>query len=124
MKPAVPMTHLVTVVGSFRAKVMAARLGAEGILAQMRGGIDGVYPIFEEVQIFVRADQLEMAREVLLADAVDAAFDELGPDVDLYGDLDEPLADQRPRATSRLIVITFAVVLMLVLVGYLATMYT
>ena len=68
------MTHLTTVTGSFHAKVVAARLGAEGIPAQVRGGVDGLYPIFADIRIYVRADQLDAAREILLGDAVDAVF--------------------------------------------------
>ena len=77
MQPATPMTYLTTVAGSFHAKVVAARLGAEGIPAQLRGAVDGLYPIFGEIHIYVRSDQLDVARELLLADAVDALFEEV-----------------------------------------------
>jgi hypothetical protein len=83
MKPSDRMVHLTTVVGSFHGHVLAARLGAEGITAELRGMSEGPYPLPANVSVFVHEDQLELARSLLLADAVDAAFDEryndLGP---------------------------------------------
>jgi hypothetical protein len=77
MEPASPLVHLTTVVGSFRGRVIEARLAAEGVTAQLEGLSEGPYPLPCEVDILVRADQLDIAREILLADAVDAAFDEM-----------------------------------------------
>lgn len=136
MPPAARMVLLTTVGGGFHAKVVAARLGVEGIPVQLRGGVDGLYPIFSEVQVLVPAAQLETARQILLADAVDAVFDELGsreraaagagiPESELL----EPApaarsALRRSRATRRLLaVIAVAVAAMLVAVGYLAAMH-
>jgi hypothetical protein len=67
------MCYLTTVVGSFHARVLAARLGAEGVLVVLKGTSD-VYPIPSAVDVLVPADQLSLAREILLADAVDDAF--------------------------------------------------
>jgi hypothetical protein len=122
------MTHLTTIVGSFQAKVVAARLGAEGIPAQLRGGIDGIYPIFNEVRVYVPSDQAEAAREILLADSVDAVFDDAGYDEPASHDLH--VATRLPRSTvtrdrtpsTRLVAITMVVIVMLVVVGYLAVM--
>lgn len=58
---------------SFEAKVLAARLGAEGIMWQYRGDVDGVYPI-GAVDVLVAEGDLERARELLLADEVEAAL--------------------------------------------------
>ncbi len=69
------MVLLTTVVGSFHGRVLSARLGTEGVLAELSPPTDGPYPLQREVDVLVRADQLELAREILLADAVDAAFD-------------------------------------------------
>ena len=57
----------------FEAKVLAARLGAEGIMWQYRGDVDGVYPI-GAVDVLVAEGDLERARELLLADEVEAAL--------------------------------------------------
>jgi len=72
------MAHLTTVVGSFHGRLVAARLSAEGVSSELRGLSDGPYPFPGEVDVLVPVDQLELAREILLADAVDAAFHELG----------------------------------------------
>ncbi len=68
------MQHLTTVLGTFHGRVLAARLGAEGIPVDLRGLTDGPYPLQGEVDIYVMADQIELAREILLADAVDDVF--------------------------------------------------
>jgi hypothetical protein len=86
MKPAMPMVHLTSTVGSFHAKVLAARLGSEGVLVNLRGAVDGPYPIFASVDVYVRQDQAAIAREILLADAVDAAFGEFAVDPGDPGD--------------------------------------
>jgi hypothetical protein len=72
------MCHLTTVLGSFHGRVLAARLGAEGVLVVLRGASDGPYPIQSTVDVLVPADQLKLAREILLADAVEDAFGGLG----------------------------------------------
>ncbi len=86
MQPSGRMTYLMTVAGSFHGRVVAARLGAAGILVELRGLSEGPYPLPGKVELFVRADQLDDARELLLADAVDAAFEERAADVELPGD--------------------------------------
>ena len=70
------MVHLTTVGSTFEARVVMARLGAEGILTELRGARDGVYPLPGPVELLVVADQAEEARELLLADQVEALFDE------------------------------------------------
>jgi hypothetical protein len=68
------MVRLATVRSTFHARVIAARLGAEGIMVQLRGNVDGVYPM-GDTHVFVEADALDTAREVLLVDEVESAFD-------------------------------------------------
>jgi hypothetical protein len=68
------MVHLVTVDGPFEAKVLAARLGAEGIVWELRGASD-VYPVGRS-HVYVDEGDLESARELLLTDAVEAVFDD------------------------------------------------
>jgi hypothetical protein len=55
----VPMTSL----PPFQARLLAARLGAEGILWQLRGE-SAVYPI-AAVEVLVEADEVERARALL-----------------------------------------------------------
>jgi hypothetical protein len=69
------MVRLATVRSTFHARVIAARLGSEGIMVQLRGNVDGVYPM-GDTHVFVEADALDVAREVLLVDEVESAFDD------------------------------------------------
>ena len=63
---------------------MAARLGADGILTELRGAVGGPYP-FGEVSIWVYGTDEPIARELLLADEVEDVFadplddDRVGP---------------------------------------------
>ena len=66
------MVHLRTVQNDFHARVIAARLGAEGMLTQVRGG-SGIYPGGES-SVFVAEPDLDSALELLLADEVEDAF--------------------------------------------------
>ena len=68
------MAHLTTVVGSFHARLLVARLASEGIAAELEGSSEGPYPFPVNVDVLVSADELSLAREILLADAVDAVF--------------------------------------------------
>jgi hypothetical protein len=74
MEPASPMVRLTTVAGSFPARVLAARLRSEGVRSELHGAGSGPYPLPGVVDVLVPADQLLLAREILLADAVDALF--------------------------------------------------
>jgi hypothetical protein len=81
------MVPLATTRSAFEAQVLAARLGAEGIVWQLRGGsADSMYPL-GEVDVLVAADDLEKAYEVLqVADEAEWAERE-GDDVALGRDL-------------------------------------
>jgi hypothetical protein len=68
------MCYLTTVVGSFHGRVLAARLGSEGVIVVLRGSSEGALPFQSTVDVLVPAHQLSLAREILLADAVDDAF--------------------------------------------------
>jgi hypothetical protein len=72
------MAHLASVDTPFEAKVLAARLGAEGILWELRGASD-VYPV-GQTHVWVDEESLADARELLLSDAVEDVFDE-GPEI-------------------------------------------
>jgi Putative prokaryotic signal transducing protein len=68
------MVRLATVQSGFEAKVMAARLGAEGIVWELRGGVDGPYPM-GPVHVLVDENDLDVARELLMVDEVESAFE-------------------------------------------------
>lgn len=73
--------HLVPVatgVSDFEAKLLAARLGADGILWQTRGIVDSIYP-FGGIDVLVPADQLDDARQILAMVAERAALEVGGP---------------------------------------------
>ena len=70
------MVRLVTVGDGFEAKLLAARLGSEGLVWQLRGSVDGPYPM-GPVDVLVEAERLEEARELLTAPL---AADALDPD--------------------------------------------
>jgi hypothetical protein len=57
---------------AFHGRVVAARLGADGIMTQVRGD-DVLYP-GGQVEILVTEHDLPIARELLLADEVEAVF--------------------------------------------------
>jgi len=68
------MVRLATVSSSFHARVIAARLGTEGIVTDLRGNIDSLYPV-GDVHVFVGEEDLFEAQEILLVDEVESSFD-------------------------------------------------
>ncbi|MDP9074650.1 MAG: hypothetical protein M3N98_10840 [Actinomycetota bacterium] len=70
----VNLVHLRTVQTAFHARVIAARLGADGIVTQLQGSLDGPYPL-GNVSVWVAEDDAESAAELLMADEVESAFD-------------------------------------------------
>ena len=78
--PALRFVPAIRVPDAFHARVIAARLGSEGIVTQFRGGgVDGPYPM-GAVEVLVSADQLAVAQEILLADEVESAFEMVDDD--------------------------------------------
>jgi hypothetical protein len=73
MSQGLRMVHLRTVPDAWQAKVLAARLGSEGIVTHLQGGVAGPYP-FGAVSVLVEAGQADLAAELLLADEVEASF--------------------------------------------------
>jgi len=66
------MVHLTAVDSAFAARVVAARLGADGIVAELRGAsLDNVYPLPGPVDVYVSVDDFELARDLLSADEAD-----------------------------------------------------
>ena len=130
------MRHLTTVQGSFHGRVIAARLGAEGILVDLRGLSEGPYPLQGAVEIFVGEEQLALAREILLADEVDAAVDAdlvelafrstdpagegaVGSPPPFDGESEVPQAPRRRRELLGTAVVV-AIVVILIVVGVVA----
>jgi hypothetical protein len=70
------MVHLASVDTVFAAQVLVARLGAEGIVWELRGAT-GIYPV-GRTHVYVDEADLELARQLLLSDAVEAVFDDEG----------------------------------------------
>jgi hypothetical protein len=87
------MVPVVRVADGFHARVVAARLGSEGILTQLRGGIDNPYPM-GPVEVLVGEDDFQDALDLLMADDIESAF----PD---DGDGDPP----SPRRSHRIWVV-------------------
>lgn len=70
------MVPLTVTSNAFEAQVLCARLGADGILTEIRGLSRGPYPLPGTVTVLVEADQAEDAKQLLLADQIEALFDE------------------------------------------------
>ncbi|MGH9172659.1 MAG: hypothetical protein ACRD0Z_17635 [Acidimicrobiales bacterium] len=77
------MCYLTTVVGAFQSRVVAGRLGAEGVVVVLRSGNDDLRQGGRTVDVLVPVDQLPRAREILVGDAVEEAFGTMD-----LGDLD------------------------------------
>jgi hypothetical protein len=58
------MVPLTTTASAFEARVIAAHLGAEGIVWELRGNVEGPYPV-GPVVVLVTEDDLAVAREVV-----------------------------------------------------------
>jgi hypothetical protein len=67
------MVRVVTVPNVFHARVVAARLGASGVLTELKGAVDGPYPV-GDVHVLVPEDELALASDLLLADEVEDAL--------------------------------------------------
>ena len=107
--PAVGMSRLTSVYGSFRARVMAARLEDEGFDVQLRGALDGPYGLtvgeMARVDLYVPDEQFDDANLVLLVSEVDEA--------DAILDLDRPPAIARrhsPRVTWAAVLALFVLI--------------
>jgi hypothetical protein len=62
--PDVRMVRLLTTYDVFEAKLVAARLGSEGVLWELRGGVDNAYPL-GPVHVYVDEADLSVAHDVL-----------------------------------------------------------
>jgi hypothetical protein len=86
-----PLVRLFTTLDQFEAKVAVAKLGAEGIVCELRGGISSAYP-FGPVHVYVELTRVDEAREILTVD------DDGGDGIDFDGAATaERLAHRRAR---------------------------
>src|SRR5262245_58940758 len=69
------MVPVATAATPFEANVIAARLGAEGLLWELSGNVGGPFGI-GPVQVLVAEDDAAVARELLLVDEVEAVFED------------------------------------------------
>jgi hypothetical protein len=74
------MVRLMTAANAMEARIIAARLGAEGIVWEFRGSVDGPLAL-GPVEVLVDADGFETAKELMLADDVESSFDVDGREV-------------------------------------------
>ena len=105
------MVPLTTAANPLAARILAAHLGAEGIVWQLRGNVDGPYPV-GPVEVLVPADDLELARAVVAsadADAVTVADDETG--IDGSDGRDVEAAGDRPGRPLRMLILVVGLVL-------------
>ncbi len=65
--PIGPMVLLTTAANPMAARILAAHLGSEGIVWQLRGDVDGPYPV-GPVEILVPEDDLDLARVIIGVD--------------------------------------------------------
>jgi hypothetical protein len=92
------MVLLTTATGEFHARVLAARLGADGILTEVVGASCCPYPVLaRKIEVLVDEDDFDTARQLLLADEVDHIFDVALDDDVLHTDGEPLSADRFPR---------------------------
>lgn len=113
-----PMVPLTTAANPLAARILAAHLGAEGIVWQLRGNVDGPYPV-GPVEVLVPADDLEVARAVVASADTDAGTvgdHEAGIDA-AYGEEDEATADRYGRPVRTLVLVVGLVLVILFILG-------
>jgi len=67
------MVRLMTAANAMEARIIAARLGSEGIVWEFRGSVDGPLAL-GPVEVLVDAEGFETAKEILLVDDVESSF--------------------------------------------------
>jgi hypothetical protein len=67
------MVRLMTATNAIEARIIAARLGSEGIVWELRGSVDGPFAV-GPVDVLVDSDGFESAKELLLLDDVESSF--------------------------------------------------
>ena len=109
------MVPLTTAANPLAARILAAHLGAEGIVWQLRGNVDGPYPV-GPVEVLVPADDLELARAVVAsADSDPESVADDGPGLDMSGGAG--VADRRGRPVRMLILVVGVLLVVLFALG-------
>ena len=67
------MVRLMTAANAMEARIIAARLGSEGIVWEFRGSVDGPLAV-GPVDVLVDAEGFEDAKQLLMVDEVESAF--------------------------------------------------
>ena len=104
--------HLRTVNTRFHAEVIAARLGAEGFVTQLRGNVGGPYPI-GDTSVWVAEEDSEEAAELLLADEVEDALSRMDEDEGPPG----PRHPLQVLASSRFLIVLGLALLLFATIG-------
>ena len=94
------MVRLVTAANPMEARIIAARLGAEGIVWQFRGSVDGPLAV-GPVEVLVDAEGFESAKELLLTDDVESSF------------VDSPMLPTQRRTGRDLLLLALVLALLL-----------
>jgi len=102
------MVPLTTVANSVAARILAAHLGSEGIVWELRGNVDGPYPL-GPVEVLVAEDDLDLARELLVEPE----------DVELPAEADVPAAEAAPGSRARWVVLVAGLVAAALILGRL-----
>jgi hypothetical protein len=78
------MVRLTTCADGFEARLLAARLGSEGVVWSLRGGHDGPLAL-GTVDVLVDADDLDVARDLLGDTGRDLAAADTAPERETTG---------------------------------------
>ncbi len=106
------MVHLLSVHDEFHARVIAARLGSDGILTELRPPLGGPYPLKGEVRVYVGEGDFSLAQQLLLADQAD---EPAGNDPSVDGDgasVPGPAVLARPVQVAVVAILLFSLLLL------------
>jgi Putative prokaryotic signal transducing protein len=112
------MVPLTTAANPLAARILAAHLGAEGIVWQLRGCVDGPYPV-GPVEVLVPADDLEVARAVV-ASADPNPLTVIDDEPEFDSEIDpwmDTVTDARDRPLRTLILVIGLVLVVLFTLG-------
>jgi hypothetical protein len=112
------MVPLTTAANPLAARILAAHLGAEGIVWQLRGNVDGPYPV-GPVEVLVPADDLELARAVVASADIDPVAADDEPGMNVSGGAEAEVAHRRGRPVRMLILVVGLLLVVLFTVGRL-----
>jgi hypothetical protein len=102
----------------FEAKLMAARLGSEGVIWSLRGDVDGLYPV-GGIEVLVPSEEADRARDVLGGPDED---EEVGPWATAEGGGGDLIVDVARRHRPAVIAVALLLALAFVAVRALAVL--